>query len=110
MKDIESRIINNRLLPYAGWDNILEALDKKLAILDPDYKILQIKEKFGELRFYYESNAPEKAVREAMDRYISEAIKESKVTCEFCGKPGTLTDMNGWYKTICEECLESNEK
>jgi hypothetical protein len=110
MKDIESRIVNNRSLPFAGWDGILEGLNKKLSILDPDYKILQVKEKFGELRFYYESDASEKAVKEAMDRYVIQAIEESRVTCEFCGKPGTLTDMNGWYKTICKECLESNEK
>lgn len=36
-----------------GWYPLLVALDKELAAIDPDYQVLQVKEKFGGLRYYY---------------------------------------------------------
>ena len=57
---------------------------------------VQVKEKFGTLRFYYEGG----------DDYIrglvSMAESMSGVTCEVCGKPGT-TGGTGWIHTACEE-------
>ena len=56
---------------------------------------VQIKEKFGGLRFY---------VHAATDKhynYISFAESMSYRTCEECGAPGkTYTD--GWHKTLCD--------
>lgn len=57
---------------------------------------LQVKEKFGGLRFYYSGG----------DDYIrgvvSMAEEMSYRTCEECGAPGT-TDKGGWIRTLCEE-------
>ena len=57
---------------------------------------VQVKEKFGGLRFYYEGG----------DEYINglSAMAESMsyVTCETCGKPGKSTS-DGWIRTLCEE-------
>lgn len=58
---------------------------------------VQVKEKFGTLRFYMSFSTQE------MDKDISEAEDESERTCETCGKPGALRDDLSWLKTLCEE-------
>jgi hypothetical protein len=56
----------------------------------------QVKEKFGTLRFYINGG----------DDYIygliSMAESMSSVTCEICGKPGTVNG-GSWLSTRCEE-------
>jgi len=74
-------------------------------MLDPDYKILQIKEKFGTLRYYYQSDVKTVAVKEAMDRYVRQAELESAKTCELCGEEGYISNRKmGWMKTRCDDC------
>lgn len=43
------------ILDYEPWREILLKLDADLAQIDPDYEILQVKVKFGELRYYIKS-------------------------------------------------------
>jgi hypothetical protein len=100
----------------SGWYRILEELDAKLTYLYPDYKIAQVKEKFGTLRFYTEG-VPFGVVGDLMDDAIRQAEKESSKTCEICGKSsmrggnGWVYDQSvgtrvrgGWYKTLCDDC------
>jgi hypothetical protein len=76
-----------------------EALDEAKTKLDEEtLKVpvaVQVKEKFGGLRFY---------VQAATDKhysYISFAESMSYRTCEECGSPGkTYTD--GWHTTLCD--------
>jgi hypothetical protein len=56
--------------------------------------IQQIKEKFGELRFY--SSIDDEIANLDIER------RSSKV-CEECGKPGRPRP-GGWTKTLCNEC------
>ncbi len=99
-----------------GWYRILEELDAKLAYLYPDYKIAQVKEKFGTLRFYTDG-VPAGVVGELMDDAIAEASRLSAKTCEICGKSSTRSGNDwiyaqsvgtrvrgGWYKTLCDDC------
>ena len=57
---------------------------------------VQVKEKFGTLRFYYSGG----------DKYVSGLVamaeSMSGVTCERCGTPGRLQG-RGWIKTLCEQ-------
>ena len=39
-----------------GWLPLIEVLDRQLRRLDPDYRIEQVKEKFGGLRYYIVTN------------------------------------------------------
>jgi hypothetical protein len=56
---------------------------------------VQIKEKFGGLRFYVQ------AATDKHYQYISFAESMSYRTCEQCGNPGkTYTD--GWHMTLCD--------
>jgi hypothetical protein len=82
-----------------GWRLILEGLVTKLEALDDPPKAIQIKEKFGELRFYVSGNLTTEA-QEA----ISAASRASTCTCESCGAPGESTSVRGWVKTLCEGC------
>lgn len=58
--------------------------------------VVQVKEKFGTLRFYV-SRATDKQYN-----YITFAEAMSAVTCETCGKPGKLFQ-RGWHYTACNE-------
>lgn len=64
----------------------------------PDYRVLQIKEKFGELRWY--SNWHTDAIYAVTDKYE----KLSARTCIICGKPATRIT-TGWISPYCDECV-----
>lgn len=96
-----------------GWETLVFQLDEKLARIDPEYLILQIKEKFGGLR-YYTSHAhsqecgglnTEDSIRDCLFfRAIDHAESVAERTCEKCGKPGQLRKASsGWLHTTCEE-------
>lgn len=105
INNILSRMIFDKYLPGAGWNKIIIKCNKKLEMLDPNYRIVQIKEKFGTLRFYYETDVTTVAVKEAMERYVRQAELESAKTCEQCGAEGTLMSRKmGWMKTRCKGC------
>ena len=61
-------------------------------------EVLQVKEKYGNLRFYISSGD------EYIFNLINQAENESKTICEICGKKGKIIEKNGWYKCRCEEC------
>jgi len=58
--------------------------------------VVQVKEKFGTLRFYCGGT-------EAIDKYVRLAERFSSVTCEDCGKLGKAND-SGWIRTQCDAC------
>ena len=41
-----------------GWYDLIEKIDVELRVIDPEYTIYQIKEKFGALRFYFDTEEP----------------------------------------------------
>jgi hypothetical protein len=57
---------------------------------------VQVKEKFGGLRFYM--SATTTAMRDAIDR----ATDESFHICEDCGRPGKPRRRRGWVSTLCQ--------
>jgi hypothetical protein len=88
-----------------GWFKLLENLITKISSID-DYqkiKVIQVKEKFGTLRFYYDGGYE---IHDQVDDLINEAEEESAVTCEACGKPGT-TNTDGWISCLCDECRQN---
>jgi len=95
----------------AGWHDILDRLtaDIKAVItaitprvkVDKVFKILQVKEKFGCLRYYYYLDLNE-AHRNKIYALVRAAEKESSQTCETCGKPGKVHNDLSWVKTLCD--------
>jgi len=87
-----------------GWRKIIEDLSTKLEKLIVEMKVInpfplcyavQVKEKFGTLRFYMNSCTDE------MDRLIEEAEALSAKTCEVCGNEGHIRP-GKWIQTLCE--------
>ena len=61
------------------------------------FEVLQVKEKFGVLRFYVNCSR-----NDAVGQRIGIAAEESFHTCEVCGQPGELRECD-WIKTLCDE-------
>lgn len=83
-----------------GWFDLVRDLCEKiepLAAKIPDFTVLQVKEKFGGLRFYVSHG------NEEIHTVIQSAEQESFKTCETCGQSGTLRT-DGWLKTLCDRC------
>jgi hypothetical protein len=82
-----------------GWYKILDELSAKLEPLG--VVALQVKEKFGGLRFYIGPVSKEHS--DEVYAAIDEASTTSTKTCERCGKPGKVRG-SGWVKVLCDEC------
>jgi hypothetical protein len=93
----------------SGWVALVDELHAKLVKIDPNYRVSQVKEKFGELRFYVEISIDDWRSREFRDTnkqfkiLINEAEKAAYHTCCLCGQPGELTNIEGWYAVLCDE-------
>ncbi len=96
----------------AGWSSLIDAIYDRLP---EDAYIMQIKEKFGGLRFYVTR------VSEEVQDFIGEMEHKSFEICEFCGSPGVPRD-TGWILTLCDthyaeqeskrlgNCLQNNDR
>jgi hypothetical protein len=100
-----------------GWKTIIDDTHKKLKYIDPDYKIAQIKEKFGGLRYYYECSfeSYDDIRREIMDDIVRSAETNASYTCELCGANGWGTNVQirvhkYWYFGYCQECADKTIK
>jgi len=92
-----------------GWYNLIYNLCKdiekeleKHPELKKQFIVLEVKEKFGGLRFY---SGP---ATEKIFKLIDEAEKKSYKICEICGKRGCLRINRNyfWYKTLCKSCAK----
>ena len=89
-----------------GWFNLVFRLSERLqtaarragATADSEEwpRALQVKEKYGTLRFY---SMP---ARDEFSKLIDEAENESRRICEFCGAGARPRGKGGWYKTLCD--------
>ena len=79
-----------------GWAGIINNLyDAK----PKDVYVVDVKEKYGTLRFYVGS-APEWYF-DLIDYYEH----QSGEICENCGAKGETVSRRGWLKTVCDNCL-----
>ena len=67
-----------------------------------NFRITQIKEKYGELRVYYEGYGEE------IDKVIEKYRQLSQKTCIMCGKPATYIS-KGWISPYCDDCIPDKE-
>jgi hypothetical protein len=79
-----------------GWYPIIKDLITELIALGWDKRPVQVKEKFGGLRFYIETY-PEGAAD-----VIIKYEKLSYETCETCGEKGETKKVKGWIYTLCD--------
>lgn len=82
-----------------GWFNIIDKLSAEITKIDSAIEAVQVKEKFGGLRFYL--NYYNDDVNKAIERAEKEAYK----TCEQCGDTDEVSQTkSGWVKTLCRKC------
>lgn len=112
-----------------GWKELICDLVDQLDATGVKYNVVQVKEKWGGLRFYVSHpgvrsplrvdllvvgkskagllssrGAPGK--RAAFHQLIREAEAKSLAMCEGCGEPGTAR-RGFWIKTLCDSCHKS---
>lgn len=132
MKDIEHLVAAHPLLFHGrspaiasdlpeGWFEVVDSLCRSISTaLDPvsaeTFKVWQIKEKLGALRFYCSFEDADGAQGEGdggrtVDRsvlietvrtLVLDAERQSSVTCARCGKAGTRREFGGWFVTLCD--------
>lgn len=94
----------------AGWYPLVIATDALLARLDADYRVHQVKEKFGTLRYYYWPSSEDVGheTLDAMDAVTDGAQRASAITCERCGATGFLHQARRpRVKTLCVSCADT---
>lgn len=85
------------------WHDLAREVHAELLKIDPDYQVVQIKEKFGGLRYYFTpSEGIDTDTRRRMDQITYAAETKSNTICQVCGEPGERTSKRGWYATLCE--------
>lgn len=89
----------------SGWRPLVRILDANLRVIDPDYTIDQVKEKFGGLRFYFSSERYSE-----LEPLVDEAEIRSFKLCENCGEPGSVEGSGGWLRTLCSSCREKDNE
>ena len=82
-----------------------EVEERRLKMVEAEQMVptvVQVKEKFGSLRFYINGGTEEHY------NYIRFAEHLSARTCETCGAPGKMRGQ-GWYYTACDEHTEEGD-
>lgn len=98
-----------------GWFNLINSLcaiiqehiddkrDPESYNHIPDYpqvEVVQVKEKYGGLRFYTISCTDE------VQSFIDAAEAMSYHTCDVCGTTKDVVLTEGWMQVICKKCLD----
>jgi hypothetical protein len=84
----------------SGWNLLIKNLIQDLIRLGWNKEVIQVKEKFGGLRFYINEGTDE------IHQRIGQAELESMKTCEITGKLGKIRTDIGWHRTLCDEEYE----
>lgn len=117
-KHMEERFPKMFSAPYGGfavgegWWPIIESLcaniqshtdwKNKNSEVIPQVVVMQVKEKFGGLRFYYEGGD------EQIQGMVTMAETWASASCEDCGAPATK-QTSGWIKNVCDKHFEEHE-
>jgi hypothetical protein len=89
-----------------GWFDLLERLCDNIMKLDPgpDFKVDQIKEKFGGLCIYFSGWPEDHDQCKKISALVTEAERHSKGICELCGTSEGVELKGSWVKAFCPTC------
>jgi hypothetical protein len=107
----------------AGWYQLVDELCGSIeAELGPQgckqLEVRQVKEKLAGLRFYVRERSlaevnslPSEDALERVRALIRAACEQSELTCQRCGAPGAVRDVEGYLAALCGAHLqEANER
>lgn len=113
--DEEQTIINSREFECGdGWFEIIHELSLMIESIAYELQrngtplsglphVQQVKEKFGDLRFYIDNG------RDDIEELIYQARLKASVTCELCGAPGHKQETNKEFMmVVCENCAKND--
>jgi hypothetical protein len=91
-----------------GWLCILEEFFSMAIVFEGWFKVVQIKEKFGSLRIYVDTEEGfSKEDDMLLQGLISEAEFKANRTCCDCGAGNLVSGgRRRFYSVVCEECYE----
>lgn len=88
----------------SGWSDLVKEV--YTSMLDyPGTELVQVKEKFGRLRIYWDSPQTKKEDASKLKPFadvIRLVETRSGNICEVCGDPGKVIDLNGWFSARCQ--------
>jgi len=100
----------------AGWYKIVDRLCSELSTIleealeanpenpeEPLFSVLQVKEKFGGLRFYYMMNTKDDELYRRIQTAVDTTEDTSYSTCQITGNIGVLCKDGSHYMTLCED-------
>ena len=85
-----------------GWEPLVDELHAKVLEIDPNVHVAQVKEKFGGLRYYFDTDLLEgyDKIAAIVDEYEARSYK----TCEVCGSTEAVETGgfgHGWVNSLC---------
>lgn len=93
-----------------GWEDLILCMAEDIKPLLKesnqlfDFFVIEVKEKFGGLRFYHNCKCPEE-----VDEIINDYGVLAENVCVGCGKPDALIVPIGWILPWCRDCYEDKE-
>lgn len=88
----------------SGWFKLIYDLSKKISEIAPECEAVQVKEKYGTLRFYVNG------YNDDVETLIDEYEKLSAKTCEICGDTKTAKQRGkAWISTLCNKCAKKKK-
>jgi predicted DNA-binding antitoxin AbrB/MazE fold protein len=89
-----------------GWFDIIDEALKDIQNVSfeegENIQVVQIKEKFGGLRIYYDAETEDEDRLRRLEDIVYNAEKVSYTVCEICGEAGK-PNKKSWIKTLCVE-------
>ena len=92
-----------------GWQDLVERTVGRIAAIaagapsGSSLSIVQIKQKYANLRLYWSGTGLGDEITSAIEEAVALGEARSACTCETCGEPGRLHDWKGWLLTACPE-------
>lgn len=87
-----------------GWYKLIHQLSSNIEnILKKDdlpFYAVQVKQKFGALRFYMNQT------NDKINKLICDAETQSNKICEECGDIGKITNRNSYFYCLCQNCIK----
>ena len=91
-----------------GWMYLVEKLHREVVAVHPNYRVEQIANLKGSLRFYVEQDSAYADLENVLSAIIATYEDESEITCADCGSTSGVTEeQKGWVFTVCGVCFKS---